>query len=136
MRAAGPAVTSFELGTVEARVEPAAAGRLDVYVPIVDWAVRARPYHAPMAVQLEFRSLDRGAALAAVRSGPTARRNVHLLEGELRESVDAGHRRAALAMLAGGTIGGLVAGAVLAASGAGAAGFPAEQARALRARSW
>jgi predicted phosphodiesterase len=117
MRAAGPAVSSFELGTVEARVEPATAGRLDVYVPIVDWGVRARPYRAPMAVRLEFRSLDRDAALAAVRSGPAARRNVRLLEGELRESVNAGLRRAALAVLAGGTIGGFVAGAILAAFG-------------------
>jgi predicted phosphodiesterase len=117
MRAAGPAVTTFEIGTVEAQVEPSASGRLDVYVPIVDWGVRARPYRAPIAVQLQFRSLDRDAALAAVRSGPAARQNVRLLESDLRESVNAGLQRAALAMVIGGTLGGFVGGAVLAAFG-------------------
>jgi hypothetical protein len=117
LRAAGPAVSSFELGTVEARVEPAWSGRFDLYVPIVDWGVRTRPYRAPLAVNLEFRSLDRDAALAAVRSGPAARRNVRLLEDELRETVNAGLRRAALAMLAGGALGGFLAGALLAAFG-------------------
>jgi predicted phosphodiesterase len=70
-----------------------------------------------VAVELEFRSLDRDAALAAVRSGPAARRNVRLLEGELRESVDAGFRKAALAALPGGLVGGFVAGTVVVAFG-------------------
>jgi hypothetical protein len=94
VRAAGPAVTTFTLGSVESQVGPAQSGRFDAYVPIVDWGVRARPYRAPLAVELEFRSLDRDAALAAVRSGPAAQRNVRLLERELRGSVDAGFRRA------------------------------------------
>src|SRR6266508_2002370 len=97
VRAAGPAVTTFTLGTVVTRMGLAASGRFDVYVPIVDWGVRARPYGAPLAVDLQFRSLDRDAALAAVRSGPAAQRNVRLLENELRGSVNAGFRRAGLA---------------------------------------
>jgi calcineurin-like phosphoesterase family protein len=117
LRAAGPEVTSFELGTVETRVEPARSGRFDLYVPIVDWGVRTHPYHAPLAVNLQFRSLDRDAALAAVRSGPAARQNVRQLEEELRESVNHGLRRAAIAMLAGGILGGFFAGALLAAFG-------------------
>jgi predicted phosphodiesterase len=117
VRAAGPAVTTFTLGTVESRVGPATSGRFDVYVPIVDWGVRARPYGAPLAIDLQFRSLDRDAALAAVRSGPAAQRNVRLLEDELRESVYAGFHRAALAALAGGLVGGFLAGTVLVAFG-------------------
>src|SRR5919106_1497322 len=117
VRAAGPAVTSFTLGRVETRVAPASSARFEAYVPIVDWGVRARPYRAPLAVELQFRSLDRDAALAAVRSGPAAQRNVRLLEGELRESVDAGFRRAALAALAGGALGGFLAGAIAVAFG-------------------
>src|SRR6266545_2746378 len=117
VRAAGPAVTTFTLGTVETRMGLAASGRFDVYVPIVDWGVRARPYGAPLAVDLQFRSLDRDAALAAVRSGPAAQRNVRLLENELRGSVNAGFRRAALAALAGGALGGFLAGTIAVAFG-------------------
>ncbi len=117
VRAAGPAVTTFTLGTVETRMGLAASGRFDVYVPIVDWGVRARPYGAPLAVDHQFRSLDRDAALAAVRSGPAAQRNVRLLENELRGSVNAGFRRAALAALAGGALGGFLAGTMAVAFG-------------------
>ena len=117
VRAAGPAVTSFTLGRVETRVAPASSGRFDAYVPIVDWGVRARPYWAPLAVELQFRSLDRDAALAAARSGPAAQRNVRVLEGELRDAIDAGFRRAAAATLLGGTVGGFLAGAIVVAFG-------------------
>jgi predicted phosphodiesterase len=117
MRAAGPAVTTFTLGKVESRVEPAASGRFDAYVPIVDWGVRAKPYRGPFRIDLEFRSLDRDAVLAAVRSGPAAQRNLRLLEGELRQSVEAGFRRAAFSTLAGGLLGGFLGGAVVVACG-------------------
>ena len=117
MRAAGPAVTTFTLGKVESRVEPAVSGRFDAYVPIVDWGVRAKPYRGPFRTELEFRSLDRDAALAAVRSGPAAQRNLQLIEGELRDSVGAGFRRAAFATLGGGLLGGFLAGAVVVACG-------------------
>lgn len=117
MRAAGPAVTTFTLGKVESRVEPAVSGRFDAYVPIVDWGVRARPYRGPFRIDLDFRALDRDAALAAVRSGPAAQRNLRLLEDELRRSIEAGFRRGALAALAGGLLGGFLAGAVVVAVG-------------------
>ena len=110
-------MTTFTLGTVETQVGPTASGRFDVYVPIVDWGVRARPYGAPLAVDLQFRSLDRDAALAAVRSGPAAQRNVRLLENELRGSVNAGFRRAALAGARGRALGGFLAGAIAVAFG-------------------
>src|SRR5918992_1137868 len=117
MRAAGPAVTTFTLGRVESRVEPSFSGRFDAYVPIVDWGVRARPYRGPFRVELDFRSLDRDAALAAARSGPAAKGNLELLEAELRESIEAGFRRSAVAALAGGALGGFLCGAVIVACG-------------------
>jgi predicted phosphodiesterase len=117
VRAAGPAVSTFTLGKVESRVEPALSGRFDAYVPIVDWGVRAKPYRGPFRIDLDFRSLDRDAALAAVRSGPAAKQNLQLLEDELQQSVEAGFRRAAFAALAGGLLGGFLAGAVIVACG-------------------
>jgi len=54
VRAAGPAVTTFTLGTVETRVGPTASGRFDVYVPIVDWGIRAHPYAAPLRLSAGF----------------------------------------------------------------------------------
>ncbi|HZA49650.1 MAG TPA: hypothetical protein VE549_02855, partial [Myxococcaceae bacterium] len=67
VRAFATTVEPFALGTVSVRAGPAWDGRVDVYVPIVDWGVRASPYEAPVAVQLRFRSLDREEALAALR---------------------------------------------------------------------
>jgi predicted MPP superfamily phosphohydrolase len=113
----GPVVRSFTLGTVELRVGLATSGRLDAYVPLVDWGVRTHPYGAPLAVDLEFRSLDRDAALAAARSGPAASANVAALRRELRSAVDDALRRAALAALAGGVLGGFFGGAVVVALG-------------------
>jgi predicted phosphodiesterase len=117
LRAASPASRTVTLGTVDVRVAPARGGRLDVYVPVVDWGVRARPYRAPLAVDLEFRSLDREAALAALRSGGAADANLGLLRHELSEAVADGLRRAALLALIGAGAGGLVGGALLAAWG-------------------
>ena len=62
LRAASPESRAVTLGTVDVRVAPARSGEVDVYVPVVDWGVRAEPYTAPVAVELEFRSLDRTAA--------------------------------------------------------------------------
>ncbi|HYY76186.1 MAG TPA: hypothetical protein VE644_07705, partial [Gaiellaceae bacterium] len=56
LRAAAPASREVTLGTVDVHVAPSRGGQLDVYVPVVDWGVRTRPYHAPVAVELEFRS--------------------------------------------------------------------------------
>ncbi|HEX2044342.1 MAG TPA: metallophosphoesterase, partial [Gaiellaceae bacterium] len=117
LRAAEPASRTVTLGTVDVRVGPARSGRLDVYVPVVDWGVRTSPYRSPLAVVLEFRSLDRDAALAAVRSGGAADASLGLLESELRDVVGDGLRRAAAIALLGGAAGGLLAGALVAAWG-------------------
>ncbi|HSK17217.1 MAG TPA: metallophosphoesterase family protein [Gaiellaceae bacterium] len=117
LRAAAPESRVVTLGTVDVHVVPARQGALDVYVPVVDWGVRARPFRAPVEVELEFRSLDRDAALAALRTGGSADASLALLETELRDVVSAGLRRAALFGLLGGAVGGLLAGSIAAAAG-------------------
>jgi predicted phosphodiesterase len=117
LRAAAPESREVTLGTVDVHVVPAQSGAVDVYVPVVDWGVRAEPYRAPVAVELEFRSLDRDAALAALRSGGSADASLETLEGELRDAVADGLRRAALFALLGGVVGGLLGGAVAGAFG-------------------
>mgnify|MGYP003398097724 CR=1 FL=1 len=90
LRAAAPESREVTLGTVDVHVVPARSGAVDVYVPVVDWGVRAEPYRAPVAVELEFRSLDRDAALAALRSGGSADASLASLQGELRDAVSDG----------------------------------------------
>jgi predicted phosphodiesterase len=114
LEAAAPASREVTLGTVDVNIAPARSGEVDVYVPVVDWGVRAEPYTAPVAVELEFRSLDRNAALAALRSGGSADASLTGLEGELRDAVADGLRKAAAFALLGGLVGGLLGGAVIA----------------------
>jgi predicted phosphodiesterase len=117
LRAATPVVRSVTLGTVAFGVSPAREGKLDVYVPIVDWGVRAHPYHGPVAVDLEFRSVDRDAALASLRSSGAADANLGLLKSELRDVVEQGLLRAAAVVLLGGAVSGLLAGSLVVAFG-------------------
>ena len=114
LEAAAPASREVTLGTVDVNIAPSQSGEVDVYVPVVDWGVRAEPFTAPVAVELEFRSLDRNAALAALRSGGSANASLTGLEGELRDAVADGLRRAAAFALLGGLVGGLLGGAVIA----------------------
>jgi predicted phosphodiesterase len=114
LRAAAPESRAVTLGTVDVHVVPARSGEVDVYVPVVDWGVRAEPYTAPLAVELEFRSLDRDAALEALRSGGSADASLAGLQSELSDAVGDGLRRAAVFALVGGLVGGLLGGAVIA----------------------
>jgi Calcineurin-like phosphoesterase superfamily domain len=117
LRAASPNVRSVTLGTVAFGVSPAREGTVDVYVPLVDWGVRAHPYRAPLAVQLEFRSVERDAALASLRSSGAADANLGLLKAELRKVVRQGLLRAAIVVTAGGLLSGVLAGALVVACG-------------------
>lgn len=117
LRAVAPQSSDVTLGTVDVNVVPATSGEVDVYVPVVDWGVRARPYRAPVAVELEFRSLDRDAALTALRTGGSADASLAGLETELHDVVAGSLRRAAALALLGGVVGGLLAGAVAGALG-------------------
>jgi predicted phosphodiesterase len=117
LRATSPTVRSSELGTIAFTAGPSRDPRLDVYVPIVDWGVRAHPYGVPLAIELQVRTLDRDTAAAAVRSGRPAQANIPLLRSELSEVVEHGLMRAGFAALIGGILGGFIAGALLAAFG-------------------
>lgn len=112
-RVAGPSVRAFALGTVAISATPAVSPAIDVYIPIVDWGVRARPYRVPLEVSLEFRSLDRDAALTALRSGEGARAELDAVERDLESVVRAELRRAAVLAVLGGAAGGLLAGVVV-----------------------
>jgi predicted phosphodiesterase len=116
VRAFATTVEPFALGTVSVRAGPAWNGRVDVYVPIVDWGVRASPYDAPVAVQLRFRSLDRETALAALRSGSAAEDRLAAIRSDLAEVGRRALYRAALLGIAGGFGGGLLGGAVVGAA--------------------
>ena len=113
LRAAAPESRAVSLGTVDVKVVPARSGEVDVYVPVVDWGVRAEPYRAPLAVELEFRSLDRDAALAALRTGGSADASLVGMESELHDAVAETLRRAAGLALVGGLVGGLLGGALI-----------------------
>ena len=117
LRASGPVVRPFGLGTAEVQAGLSASGRLDAYVPVVDWGARAHPFGRPLAIDVEFRALDRDAAVAAARSGRAADANIEAAKGELRSAIDAALLRAAAAALLGGVLGGFLAGAVIVAAG-------------------
>jgi predicted phosphodiesterase len=116
VRAFATTVEPFTLGTVSVRSGPAWDGRVDVYVPIVDWGVRASPYEAPVAVELRFRSLDREAARAALRSGAAAEERLAAIRSDLAKVGRRALYRAALLGIAGGVGGGLLGGAVVGAA--------------------
>jgi predicted phosphodiesterase len=108
-------VEPFALGTVRVEVRPALGGTVDVYVPIVDWGVRADAFDAPLDLVLRFRSLNRDAAERTLRSGAEARAGMTRLRSELADAARSALIRAALLALAGGLIGGALAGGVFGA---------------------
>jgi len=116
VRSFAPTVEPFTLGTVRVSAVPALDGRVDVYVPIVDWGVRASPYQAPVAVEIRFRSLDRDEALAALRSGAAAEERLAAIRRELAEVGRNALIRAEVLAIAGGLGGGVLGGAVIGAA--------------------
>jgi predicted phosphodiesterase len=115
VRAFAGTVEPFTLGTARVTVVPALDGRVDVYVPIVDWGVRAEPYAAPVAFELRFRSLDRDEARDALRSGPAARERLESIRGDLARLGRRALARAAVLGVVGACLGGLLAGGVIGA---------------------
>ena len=116
VRSFAATVEPFTLGTVRVSAVPALHGGVDVYVPIVDWGVRASPYGAPVAVEVRFRSLDRDEAVATLRSGAAAEERLAAVRRELAEVGRDALRRAALLGLSGGLGGGVLGGAVIGAA--------------------
>ena len=60
----------YRLGPAEVTIQTSLAteGTADVYVPIVDWGIRAHPFTAPLRLQAQLVSIDRRAAIGALRA--------------------------------------------------------------------
>jgi len=65
LRVASPGEYDTELGRVSVRVEPAAHGQVEAYIPLADWGVRFHAFRAPMRLHLEPRTVDRDVVLRA-----------------------------------------------------------------------
>jgi len=66
LRLAGDDTYETALGDVAVEVSPALPGRVDLYIPLADWGVRARAIDAPLELAAEPRTLDRPALIRAV----------------------------------------------------------------------
>jgi predicted phosphodiesterase len=116
--ATGPTEGATALGTASADLRPSLwRGVVDAYVPIVDWGIRSQPYPAPVDLDLEVRGLDRDSVVGALRSGDSAEREVRQVKADAREIVKREVWSSVGWALAGGTVGGLLGGALLAAFG-------------------
>ena len=113
LRAFGDSTAHLALGTVTIRVEASTAGRAELYMPLVDWEVVARPYRAPVTVRAEVTTVDREEALAALRSGADATRKVDEARAQVPPLVRDAVRHALIVAALGGIAGALVAGCVL-----------------------
>jgi len=105
--AAGPALglrfageSSYEtaLGEVAVETSPALPGRVDLYIPLADWGVRARAIDAPLELAVEPRTLNRPALIRAVDGD---REVVATTRRDLRDAASSALRRALLFALAG-----------------------------------
>lgn len=113
LRAFGESSARLALGTVTIDVQPATSGRAELYMPLVDWEIVARPYAAPVAIRAEVTTVDRDRALVALRSGKDARGTVEQARAEVPSLVRDAVRHAVIVAAAGGIAGGLVAGCIL-----------------------
>jgi Calcineurin-like phosphoesterase superfamily domain len=84
LRVASPGEYDTQLGRVSVRVEPAAHGQVEAYIPLADWGVRFHAFRAPMRLHLEPRTVERDVVLRAA-SGERA--PVRATEAGLRTAV-------------------------------------------------
>ncbi len=100
----------LDVGTVRLSVDPGHAGALDLYVPLVDWGVRFPVVRLPARVNVDVRSIDRGAVVKLAESGDL---NAATVRAQARDAL-AWYLRLAIvvAVLAGLALGVLVAFAV------------------------
>jgi predicted phosphodiesterase len=66
LRYASESTHETALGDVAIAVAPAIPGRVDVYIPLADWGIRARAIDSPLEIAAEPRTLDRQALIRAV----------------------------------------------------------------------
>ncbi len=106
---------SYHVGPALMSISTSFAGRgtADVYVPIVDWGVRAAPYKAPIRMSATVVSVDRQAALRTLQTPDDARARLGAVEAQAPAAVRSALERAALLVVLGGAMGGLIGGLVL-----------------------
>ncbi len=102
----GPALMSISTSFAD-------RGTADIYVPIVDWGVRAQPYKAPIRMSATVVSVDRQAALRTLQTPDGTRARLGAVEAQAPTAVHGALQRAALLVLLGGAAGGLIGGLVL-----------------------
>src|SRR5437764_12905336 len=83
LRAFGETTGHLALGTVTISVQPTTSGRAEVFLPLLDWEVAARPFRAPVVVRAEVSTVNRDQALAALRSGRDATAQVERARSEV-----------------------------------------------------
>lgn len=109
LRVAGPSTHQTQLGGVQLDVDLSGADRrgLNVYVPLADWGLRAKVTGAPVRITAEPRGIDRAGVARTVTGSaePVIRR----LRSELDDALNDAAVRAAVFLLLGGVLGGLVA---------------------------
>ena len=106
---------SYQVGPARVSISTSFAdhGSVDLYVPIVDWGVRAEPYTAPIRMSATLVSVDRRVALRTLQTPDDARSHLTAVEDQAPVAVRKALRRAALLVVLGGLAGGLVGGLVL-----------------------
>jgi len=106
---------SYQVGPAMMSISTSFAdrGTADLYVPIVDWGVRAQPYKAPIRMSATVVSVNRQAALRTLQTPDGARARLDAVEAQAPTAVRGALQRAALLVLLGGAAGGLVGGLVL-----------------------
>jgi hypothetical protein len=115
LRSFGETTGHLALGTVTIGVRPATSGRAEVFMPLLDWQVEARPFRAPVVVRAEVATVNRDEALVALRSGRDANAQVERARSEVPPLVRDAVEHAILVAAIGGIVGAALVGCVLAA---------------------
>ena len=84
-----------------------------MYVPIVDWGIRAHPFTAPLRLQAQLVSIDRRAAIGALWAPGGAGAGFGRAEDDAPSVVASALERASVVALLGSIAGGAVGGLVL-----------------------
>jgi predicted phosphodiesterase len=114
LRAFGETTGHLALGTVTIGVQPTTSGRAEVFMPLLDWEVVAKPFRAPVVVRAEVATVNRDQALVALRSGRDANAQVERARAEVPPLVREAVKHAIIVATLGGIAGAALVGCVLA----------------------